>query len=77
MKGVHAYAYLEAGHCSSILPVQVEAHLGDLAFLNPQLLQHVLCNLATRYYTASLQARKMVDAIDLRAYPVCSCGMLG
>lgn len=33
---------LEAGHCGPILPVQVQAHPGDLALLDPQLVKHVL-----------------------------------
>ena len=67
--------YLEAGHCSSILPVQVETHLGDLALLDPQLVQHVLCNLASRY-SASLQVikqEKLATSIVRTLYVLAAC----
>jgi hypothetical protein len=73
-------AHLEAGHCGPILPVQVQAHPGDLALLDPQLLQHVLCSiLATvvRCITRYTACKKLSLEDDRRLYPVCSCGMLG
>uniref|UniRef100_A0A0A9EUJ4 Uncharacterized protein n=1 Tax=Arundo donax TaxID=35708 RepID=A0A0A9EUJ4_ARUDO len=33
---------LQAGHCSSILLVQIQAHLGNLARFNLQLVKHVV-----------------------------------
>ena len=37
-------ACLQAGHCGSILLVQIQAHLGNLALFNLQLVEHIICN---------------------------------